>query len=65
MDAWQPWENLKGTCGESLSSLPRACGLPEDLFHKGSHLLPLHIPKEPILPPEATAVSAHAQLFVR
>ena len=50
VDAWQPWENLKGTCNDALSTLAKRFGLPEDLFHKGSHLLPLEVSAQPVMP---------------
>ena len=61
VDAWQPWQNLKGTCDDALTTLATRFGLPMDLFHKGSHRLPLHIPVRPVMPPQAILNSAHAQ----
>ena len=52
-DAWQPWQNLKGTCDDALTTLAIKFGLPTSLFHKGSHHLPLQMPLRPVMPPRA------------
>ena len=62
VDAWQPWEKLKGTCDALLTALASRFGLPGELFLEGSHVLPLQTTTQPVMPLQAILCSAQHRL---